>query len=323
MHLKKNKQKQLEIKHLLTRYTSQLLKNPFVRDVGVGFRIEDHHLSNELSIIIETNQPYQASAVAPENRLPEKIEGIPVSLIAPPIPEVVFESMEDIHPLIQEIAKSRNQEFAQLIGGIRIRNGWKNGYGGGTLGAVVYDRKSNEPFGLTSRHVLISDRRWVLKRNFPVIHPDRKWSPDTEIGTIVKRGRKDMDCVRFPIHSHREIDPARSVLGLEGLIKGIEQEIICGTKVMKSGSRTGVTYGVIVCESVCKNRFIVFPDDDYELIDGELTLGGDSGSIWLLNDGSMRAIGLHCLGNKSKEYDAELGVALKMAQVAEYLNIRF
>ena len=286
-------------------------------DIAVGQN------TNELSIIIEAAAPYEAGSIAPDQRLPKHLEGIPLSVIDPPVPETVFESIEEIHPLIQAIARSRNRPFDQLIGGIRIRNGWRQGYGGGTLGAIVYDRQHQTPFGLTSRHVLISDRSWRLRRRFPVIHPDRHWNRDTEIGTVLKRGRKDLDCIRFPIHPHRDIHPTQSVLGIEGRITGIEAEIICGTKVMKSGSRTGLTYGVIVCESVCRNRFIIFPDEDYQLIDGELTLGGDSGSIWLLNDGSMRAIGLHCLGNRSKEYDAELGVALKMDQVADYLNIRF
>ena len=68
----------------------RLLKNPLVRDIGVGFSIEDRHLTNELAIIIEAAVPYDASRIAPEQRLPERNAGIPVSIIDPPVPEPVL-----------------------------------------------------------------------------------------------------------------------------------------------------------------------------------------------------------------------------------------
>lgn len=323
MHLSKNKEKQEAIKGILEKHKENLMRIKGILDIGVGYKIENKKLTDQLAIIIEVVNQQKASA-----QIPKSIEGIEVSLIEAAVPETLFQPGDIIHPDIEAIAKIRNQGFKKLIGGIRIRNGWGRGLGSGTLGAIVYDRQTNEPYGLTSRHVLIADNSWrslqKLRKEYPVIHPDDKWTSDTEIGTVFKKEEANMDCIRFPLHSKREIETAHSLLGIQGKISGIETDIVCGTKVMKSGSQTGVTYGVIVSQSVCnKNRFIIFPDDDYQLIDGELTMGGDSGSVWILNDGSMKAIGLHCLGNKSKQYDAELSVALNMQAVADELNVKF
>ncbi len=319
MDLTKNKEKQKTIENIIKKHQENLLRIQGIVDLGVGYRLEDHHLTNELAIIIEVANQKEVAPL-----IPTAIEGVAVNLIESPVPENLFYNTEKIHPEIKKIADFRNQHFKKLIGGIRIRNGWKNGLGGGTLGAIAYDRQSNEAFGITCRHVLVSDRRWRSKPDYPVIHPDKEWTPSTEVGTVLNEGDAAMDCIRFALHPNREIDQKHSCLGINGRITGVATDIICGTKVMKSGSQTGVTYGVIVSQSVTnKNRFIVFPDDDFELIDGELTMGGDSGSVWLLNDGSMKVVGLHCLGNKSKQYDAELGVALRMDAVAEYLNLKF
>ncbi len=319
MDLTKNKAKQVAIENIIKKHQENLLRIQGIVDLGVGYRIEDHHLTNELAIIIEVVNQREVAAL-----IPTSIEGIAVNLIESPVPETLFHSSEKIHPEIRKIADFRNQHFKKLIGGIRIRNGYGKGLGSGTLGAIAYDRESNEAFGITCRHVLVSDKRWRSKPNYPVIHPDKKWTPSTDVGTVLNEGKSTMDCIRFALNPNREIDHNHSFLGINGKIRGIATDIVCGTKVMKSGSQTGVTYGVIVSQSVTnKNRFIVFPDDDFELIDGELTMGGDSGSVWLLNDGSMKVIGLHCLGNKSKQYDAELGVALRMDAVADYLNLKF
>lgn len=323
MHLTKNKEKQEAIKGILEKHKENLLRIKGILDLGVGYKIENKKLTDQLAIIVEVVNQEAARA-----QLPTSIEGIELSLIEAAVPETLFQPGEIIHPKIEAIAKKRNQGFEKLIGGIRIRNGWGPGLGSGTLGAIVYDRQTGKPHGLTSRHVLIADKSWrslqKLRSKYPVIHPDSKWTSDTEIGTVSKTSDASMDCIRFPLHPKREINEDQSLLGIQGKISGIEPDVICGTKVMKSGSQTGLTYGVIVSQSVCdKNRFIIFPDDDYQLIDGELTMGGDSGSVWILNDGSMKAIGLHCLGNKSKQYDAELSVALNMQAVADHLQINF
>ncbi|MEM8909107.1 MAG: hypothetical protein AAGD05_14775, partial [Bacteroidota bacterium] len=309
-----------EIKAVLEKHRVTLLRHPLVRDIGVGFRVADRKVSDELCAIVEVTS--LANASLQKKSLPQSIEGIPVHLVETLVPEILRADFDELHPHIRDISNFRNQLFPQLIGGIRIKNA-RSREGGGTLGAVVYDQKTHEAYGLTSRHVLLPNRRFSFRRTAPVIQPNHQWNKRSEIGKVIQSKQTAPDCIRFKIRAERPIATTNSLLGLKGQIQGIASEVYCGMKVMKSGARTGVTYGIIVCESICKKHFTIYPDEDYELIDGELTLPGDSGAVWVVNDGSMQAIGLHCLGNRSKIYDAEMAVALKMSMVADYLQIYF
>lgn len=321
MDLPKDKKQQIKIKEILEGYKQRILEIQNVVDVGVGFGLKDKKLTDELAIIVEVDRKVREDELDEAHLLPAFIEGIRVDVIESSVPEDFYDRGEIIHPLIEKQSASRNIVFQELIGGIRIRNARHKNLGG-TLGAIFFDRHTNQPFGVTSRHVLIDDEQFSFRSKFPVIQPNLIWKPKYEIGTVSKTNASDLDCIRFEIGEKRPINTQNSVLGVSGWIKGIENEIILGTKVMKSGARTGLTYGLIVCESVCRERFVIYPDDDYNLVDNELTLGGDSGAIWLLNDGSMRAIGLHILGNKSRNYDSELAVALNLDTVMNVLNLK-
>ncbi len=320
MNLHKHKKRQQEIKEVLERYKQQILDIQNVVDIGVGFSLKNRKLTDELAIIIEVRKKEKEEELDGEALLPKSIEGIRVDVIGSPVPEDFYDRGEVIHPLIEKTSVSRNIKFANLIGGIRIRNSRHKNLGG-TLGAVFYDKHTGKPFGISSRHVLVDDESFSFRRSFKVIQPNLVWRKEYEIGTVKTGIPSELDCVRFEIDSQRPVNKEDSVLGIKGRITGIEQEIVLGAKVMKSGARTGVTYGIIVCESICRKRFVIYPDDDYKLVDNELSLGGDSGAIWLLNDGSMRAVGLHILGNKSRHYDSELAVALNFETVMDYLSL--
>lgn len=320
MNPQKNKQRQLEIKNLLSRYKTQLMAIEGVRDIGVGFKFENNRITNELAIIVEMKK--EPKADSDTALLPQQIEGVAVSVIESPVPEFFYYQGEEIHPEIKKIAQARNQFYEELIGGIRIKNAKLKGYGG-TLGSIVYDRNNGEAFGLTSHHVLIPPRRLAFWRKAPIIQPNKRGHLKMRIGEVKLSRNSALDCVRFKLNHRRKINTENNFLGINGKIKGIETEMICGTKVMKSGARTGVTYGIIVCESVCNDGFIIYPDEDYDLIDGELSLAGDSGAVWLVNDGSMKAIGLHCLGNKRKHIDIEFSMALSIEKVLDHLKLRF
>ena len=322
MNPHQNKKRQTEIKNLLMRYRSQLLRFKNVKDLGVGFKFVNNVLTEELSIIIEVSKKEIPDHIALDQLLPKQIEGVALDIIESPAPEKLFFERNEVHPEILKISDQRNQFYEELLGGIWIRNKHRRG-AGGTLGAVVYDRNNGDAYGITSRHVLFPKHSFVLRKKVAVIQPNTGSLSQATIGKALINNHEGPDCIRFQLNDHRSIHEHSQVMGIAGMITGIEKEIVCGAKVMKSGARTGVTYGIIVCESICNEGFIVYPDEDYDLIDGELSMPGDSGAIWLTNDEQMKAVGLHWLGNRRKYVDAELSVALKMERVAEYLNIRF
>jgi len=322
MHLHQHRTEQVAIMQLLEKHKAALLDNRHVCDLGVGFRIVNNKPTDELGIIIHVDIKKQKLLRIADLNLPKEIEGIPVDVVEVLQEEVLRSDFDELHPHIRDISNFRNQLFPQLLGGIRIKNAQLRGEGG-TLGAIVYDRDTHEAYGLTSRHVLINDKILQLRKTATVIQPNHEKNARSIIGTVRSNKQINPDCIRFKIEAQRPIAKDGSVLGIEGRVQGVEKDVFVGTKVFKSGARTGVTYGIISCLNICTSSFTILPDDDYDLIDGELTLPGDSGAVWLVNDGSMRAIGLHCLGNHSRAYDEEMAMAIKMSTVVEHLNIVF
>jgi hypothetical protein len=87
-------------------------------------------------------------------------------------------------------------------------------------------------------------------------------------------------------------------------------------KVVKSGLTTGITWGVI--EGVNATTFTIVPDDPGM---PEVSLGGDSGSIWVDRPGGL-AIGLHSRGNdETIAGGTERATAIRMSAVSSKLKI--
>jgi endonuclease G len=95
-------------------------------------------------------------------------------------------------------------------------------------------------------------------------------------------------------------------------------------EVVKSGRRTGVTFGVVrgvegvanltygFVGRVIRKVVTIEPRSAVE----EVSAGGDSGSWWL-DRATMRAVGLHFAGSDSPE----TGLALDMQEVLDQLRV--
>ncbi len=108
-----------------------------------------------------------------------------------------------------------------------------------------------------------------------------------------------------------------------GPVAGAEWAQI-GTEVVKSGRRTGVTYGVVTAiEGTAKLPYAGV----YRIIQNVLTIeprsqgeqvsdSGDSGSLWL-RESTMTVVGLHFAGGN----DPERALAMDIQPVLDALNV--
>jgi hypothetical protein len=132
-------QKAMEVKH---KIASQLMANPNVTGVGVGYKIVKGKRTEEVCIRVYVRKKLPRQELRPEEVLPENIEGIPVDVI---------EAIYEIHQSIPPIEEHRMHHYP-LVGGISIGNLTLGG--SGTLGVSVFDNISREDMILSNWHVM-------------------------------------------------------------------------------------------------------------------------------------------------------------------------
>jgi endonuclease G len=186
----------------------------------------------------------------------------------------------------------------------------------GTLGAIVYDTRDGYACMLSNWHVLNG--------------------PDGSLGdTVVQPGRFDDDRVDLNkagtlVRSHlgaagdcaiarienRGYDPM--VIDLQVKVGRIGEPEL-GDSVVKSGRTTNVTYGLVRrVDTVAKidygqgreetiGCFEIGPDSQHPAQEGQISMGGDSGSAWLAVDPNGQVtdvmVGLHFAGEGQGDPD--------------------
>jgi endonuclease G len=112
-----------------------------------------------------------------------------------------------------------------------------------------------------------------------------------------------------------------------------------GDKVVKSGRTTGVTHGIVTRVGVVTNvnyggtagtqqigGFEIGVNPEKPPGDGEVTMGGDSGSLWLIDTASTDkdvAVGLHFAGETDPNPTAEHALACAIHSVLQKLQVSF
>lgn len=206
-----------------------------------------------------------------------------------------------------------------LRGGISISDERHNTYG--TLGGLAFDRATGDPMILSNWHVLAGD--WTA-RSGQRIYQAGQLDGGTRTDTVAALTRhamgSNLDAAVAALNGSRplvndqlDLGPVRGVVGPE-----------LGMQVVKSGRRTGVTYGrVTAVEGIARMRYAsldriirdvvtIEPRWNFDTVSGP----GDSGSLWLEN-GSMKAIGLHFAGSDRPER----ALALDISSVIQALDI--
>lgn len=218
-----------------------------------------------------------------------------------------------------QVQNQRAQFHRELRGGISISNA--NSFGFGTLGGKVRDRQSGEEMLLSNWHVLVGS--WLVKPGLPICQP-----------AIVDGGSETNAVAAYTRHAmDANLDAAVAKLNGQRLLRNEQLEIGAvsgtaaaqlGTKVIKSGRRSGVTSGIITglegytkqlyagMTRIIRNVIHIAPEAPGQ----EISAPGDSGSWWLERS-ALRAVGLHFAGSNAPEF----GLALSMPNVLEALNV--
>jgi hypothetical protein len=207
---------------------------------------------------------------------------------------------------------------APMQGGISVSNAYRGGYG--TLGGLVTDRTTGARMLLSNWHVLAGD--WRARPGWPIYQPGRgdggkradtvatlsRHVMTAHIDAAVARLTGDRDLV----NDQWDLAPARGVSWAE-----------LGMDVVKSGRRTGLTYGRITgVEGVLNISYRgvsrrIQNVVTIEPLDGrQVSAGGDSGSIWF-HAPTMHAIGLHFAGSDRPER----ALAMDIQPVLDALNV--
>jgi hypothetical protein len=273
----------------LKKCQKQLRAHKGIKKIDVGYAWKNGRMTGDIAIRVHVKKKLPQKELAKKDIVPKEIDGFPVDVIE------------------SNLELQRRTRRNPLVGGVETRN--VNIGGVGTLGATVFNRANNAPMALSNHHVYVDNRpnNAVGDR---VNQPGTTSTNDT-IGTVTRSNRTH-DCAVATLNNRRQI--STTIVDFLGGIKGVVRPVI-GMRVAKSGRTTGTTRGMI--EGVGTNEFTVVP------VPGqwqELSLGGDSGSIWLERR-SHAAVGLHFAGEVSTRPADERAWAKRITRVASRLAI--
>jgi len=285
------REEQERLLKVMRKHQKRLKQYPNVRSVDIGYEFTDGRPTGRLAIRVHVDAKQMEADLAPAERLPEELDGLPVDVI-------------QSNPELQAV--NRNARQQPLIGGVQVGN-TRSGQVG-TLGAVVFDRDTLQPMGLSNYHVMVVEP----PQGSDTIAQPRTLAAADALGNLA-RWDKTNDCAVCRINSRTVSNELADL----GTAKGITYPLI-GMRVTKSGLTTAVTRGVI--DGTNGGDFTVVPDPAFPPPMGEVSSPGDSGSLWI-EVGSFFAVGLHYAGETDPAPSAERAWAKHLTTVADKLSI--
>lgn len=349
----------------LIKIRDDLLRHEEVYALDVGYRMErdkvvvdgktkhgEAKVLKELAIRVHLHPKLSPEKLADEDKadlkdLYEKRVDVPLDIV-----DAQYGPSWTQPDHIEVAEVNRRERVEPLIGGVTI--GGQHGRGG-TLGAVVWDKRDGSLCILSNWHAIAGTE---ARKGDACIQPalfDGGIAAQDRIG-ILKRWCIDehADAALAELTHERpycsgDILGEGKIVRVKG-IKGLSRNHL-GLRVVKYGRTTGKTVGIIdgVGMSIGLNfdghtqtlhdqiRIVPVPDEKVVLNEsapgnpaenvtywfsrGEVSQSGDSGAVWL--DESGNAVGLHFAGDKANSPVGEFAVANCMEVVAEKLEFDF
>lgn len=328
---KKPSQKKVEAAiEQLDKVRNEWLRRPNVTAVDVGFKIKDEEITDQIAIRahvvrklpLESLESFEVLSVSGD---PHTVGEFPVDVI-----EAVYGPAQVPALALEPEAVDRRSRVDPLAGGVSCGNPRVTA---GTLGAIVFDRNDCKPCILSNWHVLVGSP--AAAAGEPIYQPGRVdgGGPADTVASLTRwRLDRDMDAALARLDGSR--GHTRDILELPAPIAGVEEPAL-GMQVVKSGRTTGVTEGLIdgVSTSLSisygggvvqmfHDQIHIVPRPPWPAVPYELSLGGDSGSVWI-NQATSRAVGLHFAGETDPSPAAENAIANRMPVVADTLRFSF
>jgi endonuclease G len=283
------------------------LNDKNISSVGIGYKWKDGKPTNQLCIqftVAEKASSAEAIEALGSNEIPKFIK---VGKVEVPT-DVIQRTYERAYKVVAERTGSdRKTRIDPVVPGVSVANEKETA---GTLGCIVFDRDDGSKYILSNWHVLHGPQGNIGDR---VVQPGPY---DDNRVTLNHLGRL--------VRSHLGLPGDCAVATVED--RSVEEEILdldtkpeqlgepeLGDKVVKSGRTTGVTHGVVTrVHTIAKidygspvgeqsvGGFEISPDPAKLPSNGEISQGGDSGSIWLFKGSNGKTTnvmaGLHFAG---------------------------
>jgi endonuclease G len=284
------------------------LKDPNITSVGVGLKNGDGPVSLQFTVGEKGASALEALDTV---EIPATIT-LNDGTVVPT--DVIERSYKPAFELVQaEALDQRRVRRDPIQPGISISHPLGTA---GTIGLIVFDRTSGAPCILSNWHVLHGNRGAI---GDPVVQPGPFDDNNVSGNVAGKLLRSHLgnagDCALARIEQRR-VDNSIIELGVTATRMA---RVSLGDKLIKSGRTTGVTYGIVRRVDVVAKidyrqptgeqaigGFEIGPDSAHEPPDGEISKGGDSGSVWLIADGAGATdifAGLHFAGESGGSTD--------------------
>lgn len=309
---------------------SEYLKDPNITSVGIGYKKKNGKPTKEIAIQFTVEQKAE----------PEQLERLNTTLIPKSIniggvevpTDVIQRKFAVEYRLVAETqASDRKRRIDPIFPGVSVANVRESA---GTIGCIVYDRTNGTPYILSNWHVLHGPEGVIGDEIVqPGPHDDNRMHLN-HLGKLVRSHLGHAgDCAVATIED-REFRP--SIMELKVVMEKLGDPEL-GDKVVKSGRTTGVTHGIVSRIHVITKidyggstgeqevgGFEIELDPDMPPDNGEVSMGGDSGSVWLFKSDTGKPTniiaGLHFAGEGPSDPN-EHAIACYSKSVFEKLEI--
>jgi endonuclease G len=320
------------LKSFVRKEGSQFLKQQNITSIGIGYKIKGKKPTKELCIQFTVGRK-----VAPEGledigatELPKffNIEGVEV-----PTDVIQRNFGTDANQVNLkaklEAASTRKAVANPVMPGVSIGH---PSISAGTAGCIVFDAQTGTPYILSNWHILNGPTGII---GDPIVQPGKHDDNRVDRNVIGRLIRSHLgvagDCAIASVEQRR-LEP--KIIDLNIAVERIGEPEL-GDRIIKSGRTTDVTYGIVTRIHVTTRIdyeeagikeigcFEIGPDARNPAQNGEISMGGDSGSVWLLVDKGKPTdmmLGLHFAGEIGDE--PEHALACYAGSVFEKLGIQ-
>ena len=306
----KSKQSQTKFMESLKNFVrsrgADFLKDRNISSVGIGYKVKNGKPTKEISVQFTVQKKALPEALESLGtvEIPKsfKIGGVDVPT------DVIKRVFSAEFRLVAEgAASARKKRVDPVAPGISVANFRETA---GTIGCIVFDAADGTPYILSNWHVL-NGPKGVIGDDIAQPGPfDDNRAHKNRLGKLVRShlGRAG-DCAVATIEDRAF---KSEIVGLQVSVEKLGEPEL-GDKVIKSGRTTAVTHGLVTrVHTIAKldygepvgeqevGGFEIGIDPANKPADGEVSMGGDSGSVWLFKSPSGKATnimaGLHFAG---------------------------
>lgn len=327
-----------DLKAFIRTKGKEYLKDPNINSIGIGFKMKDGKHTDELSLqfTVDTKASGKSEGEKSDHieslgsvEIPKtiRVEGVEV-------PTDVIQRKHQTSYIVSAVKQEnkRKVRLDTIMPGISVGN--VNAPGGGTLGAIVYGSGDDKPYILSNWHVLHTVNGNIGDTVVQPAPADDNRVLQNGCGKLVRSHLGDAgDCAIASIDK-RGFDDV--IMGLNAKVSRVALPEL-GESVVKSGRTTDVTYGIVRrIDAIVKlnyggsvgirqiGGFEIGPDPKRKAKNSQISMGGDSGSTWLIADKKGKAtdvmVGLHFAGEGKGDPD-DHAMACYAASVFKKLEI--